>query len=100
MIFEYMDMSLATLLYEAQTPIPATKIKHIFRQIVQGVDHLHRNMVMHRDLKSSNILVDVSDGRTKVADLGLAMRFSLPFGKYDNQIGNFCLLAAQITNIV
>lgn len=85
-------MSLAEYLRMAKSPISAKYIKIIFKQIVKGVDHLHRNLVMHRDLKSSNILVDTAKGLVKVADLGLAMRFNLPFGTYDNQIGNFCLL--------
>lgn len=44
----------------------------MFRQLVKGVHQMHLNGVVHRDLKSENVLL-VGDGRTvtaKVADLG------------------------------
>ena len=40
-------------------------------QILSGVDFLHSNRVIHRDLKPQNILVDRYD-RLKIADFGLA----------------------------
>lgn len=41
------------------------------RQILSGVDFLHCNRVVHRDLKPQNVLVS-SDLRIKIADFGLA----------------------------
>lgn len=29
----------------------------IFKQIMEGIDHLHKNGICHRDIKPSNILV-------------------------------------------
>jgi serine/threonine protein kinase len=90
MIFEHMEMSLADYIYRLNlnhTKMTGTLIKIIFRQIVEGVNHMHKHMIMHRDLKSSNILINTSDNLVKVADLGLAMHFNLPFRNYDSQIG-------------
>ena len=42
-------------------------------QIADAVKHAHANNVVHRDLKSGNIIV-TPDGRTKVLDFGLANR--------------------------
>ena len=42
-------------------------------QIADAVKHAHANNVVHRDLKSGNIIV-TSDGRAKVLDFGLANR--------------------------
>lgn len=67
--------------------IPGNWIRKIFRQIVKGVDFMHRNNTLHRDLKASNVLINVNNGLVKIADLGLARHFNLPFGKYTNQIG-------------
>lgn len=87
-------MSLADFickLNRTQMQIPGKIIKNIFKQIVMGVDYMHRNMAFHRDLKSSNILINPKELLVKVADLGLARHFNIPFGKYDNHIGKFCL---------
>lgn len=41
------------------------------RQVLSGVEFLHMNRVVHRDLKPQNILI-TCEGKVKVADFGLA----------------------------
>ncbi len=40
-------------------------------QIAVGLNYLHSQGVIHRDLKSANILVN-ADGHAKIADFGLS----------------------------
>jgi len=43
----------------------------LFQQVVAAVQYLHNNLVVHRDLKHSNILV-TADGQVKLLDFGIA----------------------------
>ena len=43
----------------------------LFRQVLSAVIHAHRHLVVHRDLKPPNILVDAS-GQVKLLDFGIA----------------------------
>lgn len=43
----------------------------LFLQVCEAVQHAHRHLVVHRDLKAANILVDV-DGRPRMLDFGIA----------------------------
>lgn len=43
----------------------------LFLQVCEGVAHLHREGVLHRDLKPGNLFVD-AQGRARILDFGLA----------------------------
>ncbi|XP_049417173.1 cyclin-dependent kinase 6 [Epinephelus fuscoguttatus] len=72
LVLEYIDQDLSTYL----SKVPASGlsrdcIKDVIQQLLRGLDFLHTNMVLHRDLKPQNILV-TSHGEVKIADFGLA----------------------------
>ncbi|GAV56317.1 hypothetical protein ZYGR_0BB00940 [Zygosaccharomyces rouxii] len=73
MIFDYADNDLSGLLLNKQIEISVAQCKHIFQQLLQGMEYLHDNGVLHRDIKGSNILVD-NKGRLRITDFGLARR--------------------------
>lgn len=43
------------------------------RQILEGLDFLHTEKIIHRDVKGANILIDAS-GNAKLADFGACMQ--------------------------
>ena len=49
------------------TPFQKTKIAF---EIAQGMDYLHSKNIIHRDLKTLNILIDKNDYTPKIADFG------------------------------
>lgn len=51
--------------------LPAERLARYGAQIADAIAHAHLHGVIHRDLKSANVVI-TSDGRAKVLDFGLA----------------------------
>ncbi|XP_047978463.1 cyclin-dependent kinase C-2 C-like [Salvia hispanica] len=71
LVFEYMEHDLAGLLSCPDITFSESQVKCLMRQVLSGLDHCHSRGIMHRDIKSSNILVN-NQGVLKIADFGLA----------------------------
>jgi eukaryotic-like serine/threonine-protein kinase len=76
LILELMDGSLSDLLWgdKKKSLNDNEKIK-ILLDIANGISYLHRNNILHRDLKSLNVLYKYeNDYIAKLCDLGLAIK--------------------------
>ncbi|HET9706690.1 MAG TPA: serine/threonine-protein kinase [Gemmatimonadales bacterium] len=56
-----------------QGALPVETVIHVLRQVASGIAYAHQRMVVHRDVKSANILVE-RDGRVMISDFGVALR--------------------------
>ncbi|VDM27331.1 unnamed protein product [Toxocara canis] len=75
-VYERCDWDLYDFLRDIPRDMGDTQCRHIARQIFLGLDFLHSNHVIHRDLKPQNILIN-RDQSVKIADFGLARYYSM-----------------------
>ncbi|KAI7757542.1 hypothetical protein M8C21_032781, partial [Ambrosia artemisiifolia] len=70
-VFEYMEHDLSGLLSCPDIKFSDSQIKCYMKQLLKGIEHCHSLGVLHRDIKTANILVN-NEGILKIADFGLA----------------------------
>lgn len=79
-VMDFVEHDLKSLMdTEMKEPFHISEIKTIVHQLLEAVNTLHRNWIIHRDLKTSNLLFN-NKGEIKVADFGLAREFGSPLG--------------------
>lgn len=71
MVFDFVDYDLCGLLKSPGFIMSDDLIRCFLMQLLSGVNFLHENKILHRDLKSANLLVTRSNV-LKIADWGLA----------------------------
>lgn len=71
LVMEFLEHDLKTLQEDMSEPFLASEVKTLLRQLASAVGFLHGNHIMHRDLKTSNILLN-NRGALKLADFGMA----------------------------
>jgi serine/threonine protein kinase len=70
LVLEYVDGPDLWARVERDGPLSEAEVTRLVIQVAQGLHHVHKHGVIHRDVKPQNILL-TADGQAKLADLGL-----------------------------
>ncbi|KAI8371044.1 kinase-like domain-containing protein [Blakeslea trispora] len=79
---------LATLL-QRYIFFPPEQCRLYAAEIVMGLQELHRNNILYRDLKPENVLL-AADGHLVLTDFGLSKLFYQGDSRYDHRTTTFC----------
>ncbi|CAH2065931.1 unnamed protein product [Thlaspi arvense] len=85
MVMEYMEHDLKALMESMKQRFSQSEVKCLMLQLLEGVKYLHDNWVLHRDLKTSNLLLN-NRGELKICDFGLARQYGSPLKPYTHLV--------------
>ncbi|XP_011191044.1 cyclin-dependent kinase 7 [Zeugodacus cucurbitae] len=85
LVFDFMDTDLEIIIKDPKIILTQANIKAYMVMTLRGLEYLHMNWILHRDLKPNNLLVN-SDGVLKIGDFGLAKFFGSPNRIYTHQV--------------
>lgn len=85
LVFEIMETDLEQILHERNIWLSFAHIKSYILMTLKGLEYLHKNWILHRDLKPNNLLLD-KNNILKIADFGLARTFGSPSRIYSHAV--------------
>lgn len=77
MVEPYMDHDLNGMLENPNIRLEHSQIKLYMKQLLEGTLYMHKNRILHRDMKAANLLIN-NEGQLQIADFGLARPFRDP----------------------
>lgn len=85
LVFDFMDTDLEIVIKDSQIVLIPAHVKAYMIMTLQGLEYLHSNWILHRDLKPNNLLIN-SKGVLKIGDFGLAKNYGSPNKVYSHQV--------------
>ena len=86
LVFEYVEQDLKKIIDAANGKgLEMNLVKSFLYQLLRGVDYIHKNKVLHRDLKPQNLLIN-KDNIMKIGDFGLARGYGIPVKNYTHEV--------------
>ena len=75
-------------------PLPPARAVHVMLQVCRALEYAHAQGVVHRDIKTSNIMVDAR-WNAKLTDFGVARILDKPTGETKMMIGTPAYMAPE-----
>ncbi len=72
MAMEYVPGAPLRNVVKERGALPWREAASIMTQVLEGIEHAHGLGIIHRDLKTNNILIEAETGRPRIIDFGLA----------------------------
>ena len=96
-VMEYVKGYTLKQLIKKRGPIPFKEAVWMIKQLAGALMEAHRNNVIHRDVKSQNVLIK-DDGTVKLSDFGIALaNNAMQITKKDSVLGSVHYLAPELS---
>ncbi|RDL35365.1 Protein kinase-like (PK-like) [Venustampulla echinocandica] len=94
-VMEYMEGGALTDVIDNNPTITEDQISTICLETCRGLEHLHQQSIIHRDIKSDNVLLDAR-GNVKITDFGFCAKLTESKSKRATMVGTPYWMAPEV----
>ncbi|KAF5134348.1 Serine/threonine-protein kinase CLA4 [Metarhizium anisopliae] len=94
-VMEYMEGGALTDVIDNNPSISEEQISTICNETCHGLQHLHSQSIIHRDIKSDNVLLDAR-GNVKITDFGFCAKLTETKSKRATMVGTPYWMAPEV----
>lgn len=87
--------SLNDLMYVCDTTLTEPQIRAVVAAMVLGLEYLHKNLIIHRDIKAGNVLL-TGEGHVRLADFGVSAKMKNKAERRTTAIGAPFWMAPEV----